>query len=149
LYNIENRTDLNAFLPTNCFCIVDSATVEAKIFDGYDDITRGLISYAIFDTTCSTVLAVVNKIPGTTGLAEMLGNEIVLYPNPGSGALRISGLTEPVQLCVFDQQGRLLVSETTQTGLGDELLHALAPGGYQVRMTFSDKSVLTRRLLRY
>jgi hypothetical protein len=44
LYNIDNRTDLNMYIPTNCFCTGDSTLIEAKIFDGYDDITKGLIS---------------------------------------------------------------------------------------------------------
>ena len=52
-YNIDNRTDLNLFIPANCFCTTDPAIREEKILDGYDDITKGLISYAIFDTTCT------------------------------------------------------------------------------------------------
>ncbi len=83
LYNIDNRTDLNLFVPTNCFCISDSIEMENKIFDGYDDITKGLISYDVFDTTCTNVLAVRNKTGEPTSLDENSALiTTAVYPNP-------------------------------------------------------------------
>lgn len=72
LYNVDNQTDLNLFLATNCFCLSDSVQVEAKLYDGYDDISKGLISYAIFDTSCLTVLRVINKF--TTSGFDLTNN---------------------------------------------------------------------------
>ena len=72
LYNVENLTDLNLYLATNCFCLSDSAQVEATLFDGYDDITRGLLSYALFDTTCTSVLRIINKFT-VSGIQEEEG----------------------------------------------------------------------------
>jgi hypothetical protein len=48
-YNLENLTDKNFQVNTNCFCSSDSTTIENGIYDGYDDITRGLVNYAIYD----------------------------------------------------------------------------------------------------
>ena len=91
LYNIDNRTDLNIFIPTNCFCITDSTEIEAKIFDGYDDISKGLISYAIFDTNCVSVLRLINKSGVLTSSEENEIQETVqIFPNPVSDQLTIS-----------------------------------------------------------
>jgi hypothetical protein len=35
-YNVENGSDLNLGLEKNCFCLQDSAAIEALIYDGYD-----------------------------------------------------------------------------------------------------------------
>lgn len=90
-YNIDNRTDINMFIPTNCFCITDSAEIEARIFDGYDDITRGLISYAIFDTTCTIRQSVVDKSGSATSLKDSEALSAVhVYPNPVTDQLTIN-----------------------------------------------------------
>lgn len=90
LYNIDNRTDLNIFIPTNCFCSSDSVQIESKLLDGYDDITKGLISYAIYDTSCSSILNVVNKMGSTAIAPEMkIEPQISIYPNPVSDKLTI------------------------------------------------------------
>ncbi|MBK9103803.1 MAG: hypothetical protein IPL92_04375 [Saprospiraceae bacterium] len=90
-YNIDNRTDINMFIPTNCFCITDSAEIEARILDGYDDITRGLISYAIFDTTCTIRQSVVDKSGATTSLKDSEALETVhVYPIPVTDQLTIN-----------------------------------------------------------
>ena len=62
LYNLENLTDKNFEVNTNCFCSSDSATIENSIYDGYDDITRGLVNYTIYDEACSSVLRIIAKV---------------------------------------------------------------------------------------
>jgi hypothetical protein len=45
--------------------------VEDLIYDGYDDITRGLVNYALYDDSCQTVLSYITKIDlGPLGIAE-------------------------------------------------------------------------------
>ncbi|OYU95412.1 MAG: hypothetical protein CFE21_09710 [Bacteroidetes bacterium B1(2017)] len=89
-YNIDNRTDLNIYIPTNCFCTPDSVEIERKLLDGYDDITKGLISYAIYDTSCTTILNLVKK-SGSTALAKekMKKESIMVFPNPVSSKLTV------------------------------------------------------------
>ena len=59
----------------NCFCSSDSTTVEDLIYDGYDDITRGLVNYALYDDSCETILSYVTKIDlGPLGISD--GQEI-------------------------------------------------------------------------
>jgi len=70
-YNLENLTDKNFEVNLNCFCSSDSTTVEDLIYDGYDDITRGLVNYALYDDSCQTILSYITKINlGPLGIAE-------------------------------------------------------------------------------
>lgn len=69
-YIVNNNTNMNYSLLTNCFCGLDSAEIESKIIDGYDDITKGLINYQIYDSTCSNVLETVLKFNQTVGIEE-------------------------------------------------------------------------------
>ncbi len=62
LFNVENRTSVNLGLEKNCFCESDSTIIETLIYDGYDDITRGLFNYAIYDSACQNIIAYVQKV---------------------------------------------------------------------------------------
>ena len=78
-YNVMNNSSYNTELYTNCWCNSDSATVEDKIYDGWDNLNsdstiideiindgydnpdKGLVSYEIFDQDCDSVLLKVDK----------------------------------------------------------------------------------------
>ncbi len=62
VYNLENQTDKNFQVNDICFCTTDSTEIENKIFDGYDDITKGLVNYSIYDDSCDQVLVSVIKV---------------------------------------------------------------------------------------
>ncbi len=62
IHNLENLTDKNFQVNLNCFCSQDSSVIENGIYDGYDDITRGLVNYAIYDDSCQTVLSYITKV---------------------------------------------------------------------------------------
>ena len=117
LYNIDNRTDLNIFIPTNCFCITDSTEIEAKIFDGYDDITKGLISYAIFDTSCTNVLRMVNKFGAPTSLNEHeIQETIKVFPNPVNDQLTISNNNSLSTYSLFTVDGKEILRDRLSAG---------------------------------
>ena len=71
-YNLQNLTDKNFQVNANCFCSQDSTYIENLILDGYDDITRGLVNYAIYDDSCANVLDYVVKVnlDGNASLPE-------------------------------------------------------------------------------
>ena len=75
-YNLQNLTDKNFQVNANCFCSQDSTYIENLILDGYDDITRGLVNYAIYDDSCANVLDYVVKInlDGGAGMATLQPN---------------------------------------------------------------------------
>jgi len=128
LYNIDNQTDLNMFIPTNCFCTSDTKLIEDKIFDGYDDITKGLVSYAIFDTTCTIVTVLVNKTQAN-GLNEIVETSSV-FPNPFNENLNINNVGSYQQFKIFTIQGHLIQEGKLVRGENNlDMSHILA-GSY-------------------
>ena len=75
-YNLQNLTDKNFQVNANCFCSQDSSYIENLILDGYDDITRGLVNYAIYDDSCANVLDYIVKInlDGGVGMETLQPN---------------------------------------------------------------------------
>jgi hypothetical protein len=76
-YNLQNLTDKNFQVNANCFCSQDSTYIENLILDGYDDITRGLVNYAIYDDSCDNVLDYIVKInlDGGVGISDIQLNQ--------------------------------------------------------------------------
>jgi hypothetical protein len=136
-YNIDNRTDLNLFIPTNCFCESDSAVIESLILDGYDDITRGLISYAIFDTTCTSVLRVINK-SNPTGINSPSGSSTSIYPNPSNGYITITSPSVESRFVLIDSSGRMVFASDLHTGETTIDLVGITAGIYTFQL-ISDK----------
>ena len=86
-FAVNNNTNMNYSLFSNCFCDLDSAQIEAYLIDGYDDITKGLINYQIYDSSCTVLLGNVVKFGPGAGLDE-LGLDII-FENPVQNELRI------------------------------------------------------------
>jgi hypothetical protein len=86
-FAVNNNTNMNYSLFSNCFCDLDSAQIEAYLIDGYDDITKGLINYQIYDSSCTVLLGNVVKFGPGAGLDE-LGIDII-FENPVQNELRI------------------------------------------------------------
>ena len=86
-FNVNNNTNMNYSLLSNCFCGLDSSAIEDYLIDGYDDITKGLINYTLYDTTCTSILGLVLKFGDqTAGISESI-NSAITYTNPVSDFL--------------------------------------------------------------
>lgn len=113
LYNIENATDLNLGLEKNCFCSTDSTVIENLIYDGYDDITRGLYNYAIYDSACQNILTYVTKVDlvFTSIEEETTVSPFKLSPNPSSNLIRVETQNPKLfntALEILDMNGKIL-----------------------------------------
>ncbi|NBX79189.1 MAG: hypothetical protein EBQ94_02240 [Flavobacteriales bacterium] len=113
-FNLENLTDKNFQVNTNCFCTSDSATIENGIYDGYDDITRGLVNYAIYDDSCSNVLYYVTKVvlDGTAGLSEENSTFKIWQSNYAFHIL----LENEAEIRIFNTSGNELLKKTIPSG---------------------------------
>lgn len=120
LYNIENATDLNLNLAKNCFCSTDSTVIEDLIYDGYDDITRGLFNYAIYDSACQNILTYVTKVDLVfTSLDEKaILSPFTLSPNPSATTIRVETQNPKLfnsTLKILDMNGRILKANLAYT----------------------------------
>ena len=115
IHNLENLTDKNYQVNLNCFCSQDSTIIENGIFDGYDDITRGLVNYAIYDDSCQTVVSYVTKIDlgGPAGLTALDEQWNTWY----DGESFVIENNIPGIFSIYDIQGTRLINATATVGL--------------------------------
>ncbi len=111
LYNLENKSNYNLSLDSNCFCLSDSISIDEKIYDGYDDITRGLINFAVYDSLCLSIVQRVIKINLNTGVSNEL-KTLKLYPNPFTDKINLNVDDSNILWSVVDITGKK-VYETT------------------------------------
>jgi hypothetical protein len=142
-YNIENITDLNLYIPTNCFCETDSAIIESKILDGYDDITKGLISYAIYDSTCTNQTRIVNKLGGTLSTENISDLNINVFPNPTSEFINIINTKKFNTLEIYNLDGKLLFNSNMKEGQNTFNISFLSNGIYFARLTDNNLNTKT------
>jgi Secretion system C-terminal sorting domain len=149
-YNVENGSDLNYVLDSNCFCLPDSAAIDAKLLDGYDNITRGLVNFSVYDSTCSNILYTVSKVVQVpTSVAEASRGSIQVYPNPSTGLVqvRLSDVDAGADGQVIDLQGRILLRFQMQVGTQQLDLGGLAKGIYQLNLQGRDGERWTQRVV--
>lgn len=145
LYNIENKTDINWSLAKNCFCAIDSAIIDAGIYDGYDDITRGLVNFMVFDSACVNGLQLVEKVQlsGPTGLNQISAlSTLKVFPNPAADFINIqSDFTGNESYFLYDLQGKLLKMDVSECGMAGFDLSDLNMGIYVIRSSNSSGAV--------
>jgi hypothetical protein len=130
LYNLENKSDFNLGLEKNCFCLNDSVAIDAKIYDGYDDFTRGLINFAVYDSSCNNLLKSYIKINLSTSGIDNTKAYISAYPNPFTDNITLNTTEMYNTWTVYDLAGKKVYEEST-TGQKAELqLSSLEKGLY-------------------
>lgn len=97
---------MNYSLLSNCFCDLDSAQIEAVLIDGYDDITKGLINYQIYDSTCSQLLGTVIKFGALAGIDEKAIE--VNFENPVLADILVFFGNEIASIEVQDLNGKIV-----------------------------------------
>lgn len=116
IFNVENLDKYNKSLENNCWCTTDSSEIEAKLWDGYDDISVGLLNYDIYNELCDNKLKSVVKIElSNQGLGiDMIftdDNLIEIFPIPTSNFLQIQipyNKHVPGTLLLYTADGKLI-----------------------------------------
>lgn len=129
-YNLQNLTDKNFQVNANCFCSQDSTYIENLILDGYDDITRGLVNYAIYDDSCANVLDYVVKInlDGSAGLTTLQFNNWKLK-GQDQQALYLE-CSEDLELVLINTMGQVLDQLKLKSGVNTIPTANLTKGVY-------------------
>lgn len=139
VYNAVNLNNIDKNFTDNCFCTNDSADIEDKLYDGYDDFSLGLLTYNIYDSTCNQKqqnvfkkLPVGNKDTGcitfktcNNYLATAISShrykrdQIKTMPNPFSDVLKIeTNLELPSTINITDMFGKIIYSFYNDGSLG-------------------------------
>lgn len=126
-YNVNNNTNMNYSLLENCFCGLDSAAIEEYLIDGYDDITKGLINYQVYDSSCTTILSTVLKYNANTLNLNETSMDFSIT-NPVENTLICLGDKPIFAIEIIDLFGKKYLFTAEETNHFD--LSGLAPGYY-------------------
>lgn len=133
-YNVENLSDFNVGLEDNCFCSSDSAAIDAKIYDGYDDFRRGLINFAVYDSACVTQLQKVIKVNLALGTELSNYDKVELYPNPFTTEISIRNFDGADEMWIVnDLAGRVVAEISVSQSTTQINMDFLQPGVYILR----------------
>lgn len=152
--NVENISQNNMNITQNCFCDDDSASIEAKLKDGYDDISLGLFNYDIYDTTCQTVIQTVYKIgspPSSVNSIISENNLFTVFPNPVIEDLTIvfnNRIKTSSEICLYNSVGEKIISSTNnQNAIFWVNLNNLPNGLYLLEVT-QEKIVKKEKIIK-
>ena len=76
---------------------------------------------------------------------EDVFTDLKIYPNPTSGILNISGLTQAVNIGVYSLEGKLLKSESRAEKID---ISDLPAGLYFLKLSVMDKTILMKTVLK-
>jgi hypothetical protein len=128
-FNVDNNTNVNYSLLSNCFCDLDSSGIEQYLLDGYDDITKGLINYQVFDSSCTTILTTVLKFNNTAGIDTPQMNYRI--ENPVLDHLHIQAEVAIADLVLSDLQGKAVRIQSLGNNVFD--VSTLSKGCYIIQ----------------
>ncbi len=105
IYNFQNLTAMNINAGNNCWCLKNLSYIQTSIYDAYDDVNSGIVTYNPIDTVLCQI------ITGIAGNGLNL-NLIYIFPNPSNGQFKIeTSLSEKQTLQLFDLSGKLVLSK--------------------------------------
>jgi hypothetical protein len=116
-FNVDNNTNVNYSLLTNCFCGLDSAQIEEYLIDGYDDISKGLINYQVYDSSCVNVLSTVSKF-GELASIQTAQLEFK-YTNPFQTEIQLVCSLKIEEIVLIDMNGKLYFLNSSGNNLFD------------------------------
>ncbi len=151
VYNVVNSTPLNIAIPNNCWCDTDPTTISQKIYDGYDNISLGVINYTPY-MACDASAMPADCQSTLTGIEQPVADkadEVSIFPNPFSSQAFITFSKEQknATICIMDVLGNV-IKTTIFTGKQfivdkGELLNGI----YIVQITDENKKVINKKII--
>jgi hypothetical protein len=154
-YNFYNHTAMNVSYPNNCWCTTDSAAIATAIYDGYDDVTVGLVDVSPVqncDTSVLENLGDCSAFPPPVSIRETLAGlapAVKIYPNPmkeWTVVVLREDLPVNAEVTVYTMLGTKVHSSSTATGKIYIRRDDLSPGMYLVEIR-SGKVLAVEKLL--
>ena len=106
-YNLRYLSTNNADLGMNCWCTTDENLIHDGIFDGYDDVSYGLVSVSPASTNCDG--------PFIAETPEIIAPDfnVSIFPNPFVEAIQFqTDIEQELTLSVYDMFGRQVWNQT-------------------------------------
>ena len=138
-YDIKYQASSNINASDNYWCTSDSASIQALIYDGRDNISYGLVSFMPLDSACSPSI--------TTSIREITQEySIHVYPNPTSNSITIEAPQQAI-IEITNIQGQLIKTFST-SGNKTNIDVAYFPNGIYVLEVKTEKGVEVRKFIK-
>lgn len=135
----------NSNVSYNYWCTADSAAVAASIYDGYDDVSMGLISFMPIDT--------LNCAAMTTGFGTITGSDpsYSIYPNPFSRQADLyfsNPQNGKAEMAIYDSSGKsVLIIRDISLGHISIERSGLAAGLYFFQLRKPNTELITGKFI--
>ena len=151
VYNIVYTSSNNGAFPDQCYCITDSTQIAAAVYDGYDDITLGLLNFTPYANCNDSVLPVdtfyfCQNIVSGINPVKFPEESFTIYPNPTSSTFTLKNIaySEKQLLYIFNTLGKIVYLEKL-FGKNEYLIDAnLTKGIYFIRVSDGAKSFVKK-----
>ena len=125
-YDLQYTGVNNISLANNYWCTTDSASTEVVIYDGYDNVSYGLVKFMPINTSCNNA----------TGIKEVQTFSFHMFPNPADNHLTLE-LPETISkadIKVYNTLGDLVHSSNITVQSTSIDISALASGLYVIQI---------------
>jgi hypothetical protein len=131
----------------NFWCTTDSLIIASSVYDGYDNIAQGLVSFMPIDTQQCYLNNIGTFIP------PVKNYPLTIYPNPVTDELRIEiiGTNKSkniTQFAITDIFGREIYSAQTNIKSVIINLQSFPSGIYFIKAQLQDGSVTVRKFIK-
>ena len=139
-YGLSYTGSANISLPNNYWCTPDSASTEAVIYDGYDNVNYGLVSFMPLDTQNCYLTFGINECMNSSKI------NIQLYPNPTTDNITIETPSLST-IEISNIQGQLIKTLATSGTKTNIDVSALPCGVYVVQVK-TEKGVAVKKFIK-
>jgi hypothetical protein len=133
-YNLMNLTQLNINVANNCWCETVATNISTKIYDGYDNINYGLITFSPYLTSCSSSSlpsqpCSANTVMGINSL-ESLDFGLLVFPNPSTNLITIQSQINLGSIIIYNSIGKEVYKVQSKSSLEHIDISELSSGIY-------------------
>jgi hypothetical protein len=135
--NVVANQQVNCDFSHNCWCSMDSALVQGSIYDGYINMSMGVMTFTPMDSICTPT-----TVPR---IAVEHAVSVNVYPNPNHGmfTLQVAGSDlKNASVAVYDMMGRACY-QSAITRSTSQITLDQSSGIYLVKLQLGEKT-LTR-----
>jgi hypothetical protein len=131
-YDLDYSGVNNVNVAHNYWCTADSASTQAVIYDGHDNINYGLAMFMPIDASCNF----------TTGIKDNSTSSLAIYPNPAVDELSISmSSVSEAHITIYDMLGNILQRSQGRQNAFHMNVSSFQPGVYLIFIESSGKKI--------
>jgi hypothetical protein len=141
-YDLYYETNVNANISNNYWCTSDSAIISSHIYDGYDNISIGLLTFLPIDTINCYLIT---EIP----INKSMEFSFTIFPNPASDhlTLKFAQNTSKAEIKIYNLLGELRSTSRKSSTESTIDISDLSSGVYIIEVT-TEKNIMRQKFIK-